>query len=113
MDRSRCNLVAAVAVVLSGVFSLTAQADTLPPSSVISKQRMLKTREHAHGGGLGRRSRPTKEFIYVYDMPAKFTSDVKELSLDWHPEQYDYDQVCIQTASTMAIFNQGYRDNMR
>ena len=36
-----------------------------------------------------------KDFIYVYDMPAKFTADVRQLSPEWHSEQYDYDQVCM------------------
>jgi hypothetical protein len=35
-----------------------------------------------------------EEFIYVYDMPAEFTDDLSQLPVQWHPSQYDYDQVC-------------------
>jgi hypothetical protein len=31
-------------------------------------------------------------FIFVYDMPADFTDDLRDLPVQWHPEQYDYDQ---------------------
>lgn len=34
-----------------------------------------------------------EEFIYVYDMPAEFTDDLSQLPVQWHPSQYDYDQV--------------------
>lgn len=85
-------LVAALQVVVPG--SWQTLADSLPPSTIISKQRITaKTRERVHGSPSGRRARPTKAFVYVYDMPAKFTSDVKALNVEWHPEQYDYDQV--------------------
>ena len=32
-------------------------------------------------------------FIYVYDMPSEFTDDLTQLPVQWHPSQYDYDQV--------------------
>ena len=32
-------------------------------------------------------------FIYVYDMPDEFTDDLTQLPVQWHPSQYDYDQV--------------------
>lgn len=32
-------------------------------------------------------------YIYVYDMPSEFTDDLTELPVQWHPSQYDYDQV--------------------
>ena len=36
-------------------------------------------------------------FIYVYDMPGEFTDDLTQLPVQWHPSQYDYDQVrCTQ-----------------
>jgi hypothetical protein len=35
----------------------------------------------------------SKNFIYVYELPAEFNEDLKELPVQWHPEQYDYDQV--------------------
>lgn len=93
-------LLAALQLVLSG--SWQTRADSLPPSTIISKQRFsAKAREHAHGGPLARRPRPSKEFVYVYDMPAKFTSDIKALDVEWHPEQYDYDQVIIQQRGTL------------
>ncbi|CAL8466705.1 g6241 [Coccomyxa elongata] len=83
-----------VAILLCGLCNLPVHGDSLAPSAIISKQRITaKGREHIHGSVSGRRPRPTKEFVYVYDMPAKFTSDIKKLSMEWHPEQYDYDQV--------------------
>ena len=61
----------------------------------VGKQRLFKkSHEHAHAGGGGmRRQRPSKEYIYIYDMPAKFTADIQQLSPEWHSDQYDYDQV--------------------
>ncbi len=89
-----CQAALLVAVLLCWLCSLPAHGDSLAPTAVISKQRITaKGREHIHGSVSGRRPRPTKEFVYVYDMPAKFTSDIQKLSVEWHPEQYDYDQV--------------------
>ena len=34
-----------------------------------------------------------KNFVYVYDMPSKFNSEILDLPTIWHPEQYDIDQV--------------------
>ena len=31
--------------------------------------------------------------IYVHDMPSHFTKDLTQLPVQWHPSQYDYDQV--------------------
>ena len=31
-------------------------------------------------------------FLHVYDLPAKFNEDIRELPTQWHPEQYDIDQ---------------------
>ena len=31
--------------------------------------------------------------MYVYDMPARFNTDLVDLPTIWHPEQYDIDQV--------------------
>ncbi len=61
----------------------------------VGKQRISKKiHEHAHANGGGfRRQRPTKEYIYVYNMPAKFTTDIQQLAPEWHSDQYDYDQV--------------------
>jgi hypothetical protein len=50
-----------------------------------------KSAYHASGGGLAH-SAPPKGFVYVYDMPADFTDSMKDLPVQWHPEQYDYDQ---------------------
>lgn len=68
----------------------------------VGKQRIAKkAHDHQHvSGGGNRRPRPTKEFIYVYDMPSKFTADIAQLSPEWHPDQYDYDQV---TATVMCL----------
>ena len=53
-----------------------------------------KTHEHPHASGGGLRwQMPTKEIVYVYDMPARFTTDITQLSPEWHSDQYDYDQV--------------------
>ena len=67
----------------------------------VGKQRISKkTLEHPHASGGGiRRQRPTKEYIYVYDMPAKFTADIRKLSPEWHSDQYDYDQVRLSSHS--------------
>lgn len=47
-----------------------------------------------------------EDFIYVYDMPGEFTDDLTQLPVQWHPSQYDYDQVrrtqkCIQCQHAM------------
>ena len=34
-----------------------------------------------------------KNFVYVYDMPSKFNTEILDLPTIWHPEQYDIDQV--------------------
>ena len=34
-----------------------------------------------------------KSFVYVYDMPSRFNTDILDLPTIWHPEQYDIDQV--------------------
>ena len=73
--------------------SLLAWAHAMDMS--VGKERIAKkahNHPHASGGG-NRRQRPTKDFIYVYDMPAKFTADITQLSPEWHSDQYDYDQV--------------------
>ncbi len=36
-----------------------------------------------------------KSFVYVYDMPSQFNSDILDLPTIWHPEQYDIDQVSL------------------
>ena len=36
---------------------------------------------------------PQEGFIYVYEMPDEFTDDLTQLPVQWHPSQYDYDQV--------------------
>ena len=69
----------------------------------MGKQRIArKTQEHPHasGGGL-RRHKPNTEFVYVYDMPAKFTTHITQLSPEWHSEQYDYDQVSFTFAKVL------------
>ena len=53
---------------------------------------------HAGEAGSGLRAAMPESFIYVYDMPAEFTDDLKELPVQWHPEQYDYDQVHVHEA---------------
>lgn len=74
---------------------LSALAWSHAAESSVGKQRIAKkTHEHPHaaGGGL-RRQRATKKFVYVYDMPTKFTADIAQLQPEWHSDQYDYDQV--------------------
>lgn len=57
-------------------------------------QSSHKSRASGSGGGLHHaHAAVPKQFIYVYDMPAEFNEDIKELPVQWHPEQYDYDQV--------------------
>ena len=53
-----------------------------------------KSAYHGSGGALGQThaAGAPKGLVYVYDMPAEFTDDMKELPVQWHPEQYDYDQ---------------------
>ncbi len=43
-----------------------------------------------------------KSFVYVYDMPSKFTSDILDLPTIWHPEQYDIDQVGPHLSADLA-----------
>ena len=50
-----------------------------------------KAAYHASGGGLAHTAMP-KGSVYVYDMPPRYTDDMKDLPVQWHPEQYDYDQ---------------------
>ena len=61
----------------------------------VGKQRIgRKTHERPYASTSSiQRQRHTKQFVYVYDMPRKFTTDVAELSPEWHSKQYDYDQV--------------------
>lgn len=57
---------------------------------------------HSSEAGSGHQhTAPPKEFIYVYDMPAEFADDLKELPAQWHPEQYDYDQVRAYTGHVL------------
>ena len=44
-------------------------------------------------------------FVYVYDLPTKFNTDLVDLPTVWHPEQYDIDQVPPST-STMHWLHQ-------
>ena len=67
----------------------------------VGKQRIgRKTHERQYASTSSiQRQRHAKQFVYVYDMPAKFTTDIAKLSPEWHSEQYDYDQVrhCART----------------
>ena len=67
----------------------------------VGKQRIgRKTHERQYASTSSvQRQRHAKQFVYVYDMPAKFTTDIARLSPEWHSEQYDYDQVrhCART----------------
>ena len=68
-------------------------------------QSSHKGRASGSGGGLHPAHAPVpKQFIYVYDMPAEFTEDVKELPLQWHPEQYDYDQVLSRSCLARQVY---------
>jgi hypothetical protein len=69
----------------------------------VGKQRIArKPQEHPHASGGGmRRHKPNKEFVYVYDMPAKFTTHITQLSPEWHSDQYDYDQVSFISAKVL------------
>ena len=42
-------------------------------------------------------------FVYVYDLPAKFNTDLTDLPTIWHPEQYDIDQVAPGTGFNMSV----------
>jgi len=56
---------------------------------------------HASGGGIKRPAHTAqKDFIYVYNMPSEFTEDLTTLPVQWHPEQYDYDQVTYSALET-------------
>ena len=61
----------------------------------VGKQRMSrKTHERPYASTSSlQRQKYTKQFLYVYDMPRKFTADIADLSPEWHSNQYDYDQV--------------------
>ena len=47
-------------------------------------------------------------FIYVYNMPSQFTEDLTQLPVQWHPSQYDYDQVSMAPSMppSLSIFAQ-------
>ena len=45
-----------------------------------------------HGSGQAHAAGTPSGLVYVYDMPREFTDDLRELPVQWHPEQYDYDQ---------------------
>ena len=61
----------------------------------VGKQRVgRKTHERSYASTSSiQRQRHTTQLVYVYDMPAKFTTDIAKLSPEWHSKQYDYDQV--------------------
>ena len=67
----------------------------------VGKQRIgRKTHERPYASTSSiQRQRHTRQFVYVYEMPAKFTTDIAKLSPEWHSKQYDYDQVrhCART----------------
>lgn len=70
------------------------QARTAAPWQPAASSRAAQKTGHATVAG--RRlihSSPPKGMIYVYDMPPKYTEDILALPAEWHPEQYDYDQV--------------------
>jgi hypothetical protein len=88
-------LVAAVA----GAVAATAPggAASRPSGGGTTTHGRLTARTHdlLRGLGSGRRVRGAavpKQFLYVYDVPPEFTTDVQALPVQWHPEQYDYDQ---------------------
>lgn len=80
--------------------------------AVHNRERTSTTRKihsshkyRASGGGAGVRhahAAAPKEFVYVYDLPSQFNEDLTDLPVQWHPEQYDYDQVRF----TLALLSQ-------
>lgn len=64
-----------------------------------------RTHDLLRGMGNARRMRGAvvpKRFLYVYEMPPEFTTDLEALPVQWHPEQYDFDQVCTATSPGIA-----------
>lgn len=74
-------------------FVLGIHASTADIWKPVGKHRVAREYAHASGGGRRTIHSTAKEMIYVYDMPAKYTEDILALPAEWHPEQYDYDQV--------------------
>ena len=65
-----------------------------------------RTHDLLRGMGNARRMRGAvvpKRFLYVYEMPPEFTTDLEALPVQWHPEQYDFDQVCTAMPPWIAL----------
>ena len=73
-------------------------SDLLSPMSAgRASERSGHVAEHSTQGAQG-------GFIYVYDMPGDFTDDLTQLPVQWHPSQYDYDQVsCTQNLYSASM----------
>jgi hypothetical protein len=93
--RSLLLLVAAVAA--ASAATAPGGAASRPSGGGTTTHGRLTARTHdlLRGLGSGRRVRGAavpKQFLYVYDVPPEFTTDIQALPVQWHPEQYDYDQ---------------------
>ncbi|CAL8466706.1 g6242 [Coccomyxa elongata] len=85
-------------LVLALAYLFAKQAEAITHRERTATARKIKSshKYRASGTGAGVRhphAAPPKEFIYIYDLPSEFNEDLKELPVQWHPEQYDYDQV--------------------
>ena len=62
---------------------------------VVRGRPAARTHDLVRGLGAARRVRGAalpRQFLYVYEMPPEFTEDAAALPVQWHPEQYDFDQ---------------------
>lgn len=85
-------------LVLALAYLFAEQAVAITHRERTATARKIKSshKYRASGTGAGVRhphAAPPSEFIYIYDLPSEFNEDLKELPVQWHPEQYDYDQV--------------------
>ena len=87
----RASLLAALCSIL-GCGSNASLTDAGISHSAVGKQRLAR-HGHMHASGGGGRLPEHKGLVYVYDMPGRFTDELLQRSMEWHSEQYDYDQV--------------------
>ena len=62
---------------------------------IVRGRPAVRTHDLVRGLGAARRVRGAalpRQFLYVYEMPPEFTEDEAALPVQWHPEQYDFDQ---------------------
>lgn len=93
-----CMPLLATLLVLCAAASATAapwQEGHAAGMRVVRGRPAARAHDLVRGLGAARRVRGAalpRQFLYVYEMPSEFTEDVAALPVQWHPEQYDFDQ---------------------